>query len=253
MNCFKPNFQKSFYIIVCIYFVSYSFLYTNPKNLSANPLILKEKTSLICKVSDDDSIYPSTLKTNYPIADSVAFAFKTNRGKSGYAISLNGKNGPLFDNISILGPVFSPDGRRLAYIAVKGKEVYSVIDGKKSDAYESIAEISFSPDSSKIVFLARDINKKYFAVTDGKKGINYDGIRGEGYPVFSPDSSKVVYLAYKNKKWAIVVNDKELKIYDDIKGPVFSPDSKHFSYMAKSNNTWVSVIDGVPGIPFDDI
>ena len=88
-------------------------------------------------------------------------------------------------------------------------------------------------------------------VIDGKMGPKYDKIL---LPVFSPDSSHLSYMVQKEKKWKIVIDEKEKKLaYDFITNPIYSPNSKHLCYMAKKNDSWGIVIDDKESVYYDGL
>jgi len=109
-------------------------------------------------------------------------------------------------------PLFSPDGKRLAYFAQRGQ--------------------------------------KWVAVLDGKEGVEYDGI-GKGAS-FSPDSQRLAYAAWKGAKRLVVVDGQEGPETDGGTVPVFSADSRHLAYFAQTGDTWRVFLDGKPVSPVHD-
>ena len=81
----------------------------------------------------------------------------------------------MYDDIMKGTPVFSPDGKRVAYSARKGG--------------------------------------RWFVVVDGQAGPEYDGIMA-GTPVFSPDGKRLAYVPEKGGKWLVVVDGQEGPTYD---------------------------------------
>lgn len=96
------------------------------------------------------------------------------------SVMLDGVEGPHYDGI-VSGPIFSPDSRRLAYVARKtlmdGKPVDCVVvDGKEGRAYERVSEflsaIVFSPDSRRLGYIAWRGGKR-LVVVDETEGQEY--------------------------------------------------------------------------------
>ncbi|HYM74830.1 MAG TPA: hypothetical protein VE377_02540 [Candidatus Dormibacteraeota bacterium] len=64
-----------------------------------------------------------------------------------------------------------------------------------------------SPDGKRIAYVAlRD--GKLLVVVDGREGPEYDAI-DKGTPVFSSDGKRVAYTAQKGGKWLVVVDGQE--------------------------------------------
>ena len=112
--------------------------------------------------------------------------------------------------------VFSPNSKRLAYVAQTGKEYFVVFDGKEGKKFDAIGNgsIIFSPDSNHMAYGAQSENKR-FVVKDGKEERQFDDI-GNRSLVFSPDSKYLAYVAQSDNKQFVVVGEKAEKLYDNI-------------------------------------
>ncbi len=203
---------------------------------------------------------------------------------------VDGKPQPEYDDIGKPKPVgnryqrrliFSPDGKRVAYVAKRGSKYLVVVDGKPGPEYRDIVEGSplFSPDGKRVAYAAMKPDKLVFAVVDGIPGPGHDGIDNHTL-VFSPDGKRVAYAAKKGRKWLLVVDpspgDSRLRQgyagqageaggkggpeYDRIRKPVFSPDGKRVAYVAQKGNwgrggvqIFQVVVDGQPGPVYDEI
>jgi WD40 repeat protein len=117
------------------------------------------------------------------------------------------------ENIEKIGPIFSPDGTHLAYVANDGMKRFVVIDGKEQKQYDYVNNIVFSPDSKHLAYAAIE-NKKNIIVVDGKEGEQYSMdffSCAEGLQ-FSPDSKHIVYICSEiNKEGSIVYYGMKLK------------------------------------------
>jgi len=122
-------------------------------------------------------------------------------------------------------------------------------------AYDAVAEGTpiFSPDGKRFAFVASR-RGKCFVVVDGTEGRNYE-ITGDRWPiadlVFSPTGRHLAYKTRKEGKNYLVVDGKELGPYEDAAaeqgGKVrgiwdfwFAGDDNYFSYRAKTGEGMVA-------------
>jgi Tol biopolymer transport system component len=168
-------------------------------------------------------------------------------------------------------PIFSPDSRRLAYVAYRtvSQQVFQypppfhlpvkhflVIDDSEGEPFDRIVHgsVVFSPNSSRVAYAA-ERQGKFLIVVDGKVGRPFD----DNYnPVFSPDSRHVAYVGGKVGSRSAVVDDEIVSAkYPDVgsgTGVVFSPDGQHLAYAAlTAPGTEFVVIDGKEDEPYDNV
>ncbi len=208
-----------------------------------------------------------------PDARRVAYAagaggkkYDATTGKGKLVAVIDGQEaGKPYDSLggTSLGEIiFSPDGKRLAYVASNSGKWFVVVDGKEGKKYDGlVSALSFSPDSRHVVYTA-SADGKSFAVVDGKEGKHYD-VLGVA-PIFSPDSRRVAYAAQTGGKQFAVVDGKEGVHYEpfarivasatedggdyyDIGGFLFSPDSKRVTHVVSTGPQSVVVVDGQDG------
>jgi Tol biopolymer transport system component len=143
---------------------------------------------------------------------------------------------------------FSPDGRRVAYIAWESRdEQYVVVDNKKGKTYEDVGKPVFSPDSKHVSYAAWRAGKT-FVVTDGVEGEAFDEVND--YFRFSPDGKRMVYLAKRGGQSFLVV-DSVATAYDEILDFKFSPDSKRLFVKARRGNKLLMAVEGEPPKEFE--
>ena len=154
----------------------------------------------------------------------------------------------------------SPDNRRWAYCETPStNESFVIVDGQQGKVYDETRNPGFSPDSKRLAYVARSGNK-HFVVVDGKAGKGYDKIkmfsdsvgslasarpnptfdfesRNSTSEIFSPDSKRIVYVACSGGKYFVVTDGEEGPSFDDIKsvGDIFSPNSKRLAYIVMSD------------------
>jgi Tol biopolymer transport system component len=120
---------------------------------------------------------------------------------------------------------WSPDGKRLAYAAMKEGSHYVVLDGKRSEPYGSVWELTWSPDGRTLVYSAK-IDQDHFYVLDGKRGEPFDSVRDF---TFSPDGKTYAYAANEGT-WMMVVGGRKGSEFASVGPPVFSPDGSTYGY-----------------------
>jgi len=140
-------------------------------------------------------------------------------------------------------PVFSKDGRRMAYVTIpRGTAEYVVIaDGQQVGGRCDFVETGplFSPNGKRLAYVG--------TFEDGGSAVVIDGVRQEPYslvpggnPVFSPDSRRLAYLAAEwPGKIMLVVDGKAQRLLTLPEGvwlrrdvplfPVFSPDNRRIA------------------------
>jgi Tol biopolymer transport system component len=189
-----------------------------------------------------------------------ADSLRVNRDGSRHAYSVlgakpyvvvNGKPGPEADYVTT--PLFSPDGRTLAYSARReGK--YRVCGDWESEPYDLIEGIAFTRDSRRLVFRAKR-GEKWLVVTNGREGKEYDGVELRDIrAIRARPSNRVAYTAERGDKQIVVIDGEESAAYDGVKSwelrqPVliFSPDGEHVAYVAERGGKELVVLDGQEG------
>ena len=99
------------------------------------------------------------------------------------------------------GPYLNPDGSHLAYVISEGNGFTLILDGKRQTSFREIGRPVFSPEGRHIAYSAareqKDRNssatkRRYFVVLDGSPGGEFDFVSD---PAFSPDGKEVGYFA----------------------------------------------------------
>ncbi len=174
--------------------------------------------------------------------DGQHLAFQVRHGAKS-AVWADGIETALYDRVE--KPVFSPDGKRLAFFAQTNGNWFVVVDGRTFAAGEQPTAVLpvFSADGSRLAFGVKR-GSKYAIVLDGAEGQLYDGL---SFPyIFSADGKHFAHAARKDRKWLMVVDGNEGEPYDEVaaNGESFSPDSRRFAYPAKRGNKCVMVLEG---------
>ena len=157
--------------------------------------------------------------------------------------------------------VFSPDGRRIAYIARRGDVSTLVLDGTLGPFSVLVAAPVFSPDSKRVAYvIRRGRAEKYEVVVDGESGPEADELYGSCR--FSPDSRRVAHLAGRLPGWRhplmapkgfLVLDGRPGPEFDEVAGPpIFGRDGGHVAFLGRRGKKWFTVQGDDPIMPAFD-
>ncbi|MDQ7780406.1 MAG: hypothetical protein RDV41_11985, partial [Planctomycetota bacterium] len=150
---------------------------------------------------------------------------------------------------------FSPDGKRVAYIAMgyqeQRKQTHVVIDSNHGKGYDGVSSegVVFSPDSRRTAYVAIDENLSRVVLD----GVEYGGYASASCLTFSPNGARVACIAEQGGRYMAVVDSWVGPQYDTIhdKYLVFSVKGGRFGYLALKDGKWRAVIDRAEQEPHD--
>jgi roadblock/LC7 domain-containing protein len=139
--------------------------------------------------------FDSVMKDSPPVfsTDGKHVAYAAQRGDK-WLVVVDGQAGLEFEGISL--PVFSPDGKRVAYTAKRGEKWLVVVDGEAGPEFDVVSKLVFSPDGKRVAYGARSSHKQ-FMVVDGQ-AMEFDGVFA-GFQTFDEDG-KLVYIAIRGRE-----------------------------------------------------
>lgn len=160
----------------------------------------------------------------------------------------------------ITGLVLSPDWRRWAYRVwdTPRQGFVPYIDGKEGRRAKEAGGFVFSPDSTRVAYVA-GTGRKQYVVVDGVAGKPYDEV---SFPAFSPDSRHVAYWGRISRKMMFVMDGFEGETcrmtddrvdWDNQWEIEFSRDSKRVAYVGVRGDKRFVAVDGVRGGLYDDV
>ncbi|MEX2215238.1 MAG: hypothetical protein WD768_13985 [Phycisphaeraceae bacterium] len=139
--------------------------------------------------------------------------------------------------------VVSPSNRRIAFVILRDGLRYAVLDGVEGKPYRRIGGLVFSPDSSRLSYIAKRSDGKVLVVVDEKESEDFDAL-GRGPATFSPDGKRLAFAGLREGKWRVLIDGEAGEAYEAIGAILFSPDSKRVAYPALKEGKWRAVVDG---------
>jgi len=110
----------------------------------------------------------------------------------GERLIIDGEAGPIYDEVGV--PVWSADGRRLAYPARRGRTWVAVVDGRALAGGSRVCGLTFSGDGRRFAYLTRR-GRDWFAVVDGRR-FRFDLVIEDSF-AFSRDGAS----------WSLIAGD----------------------------------------------
>jgi len=214
-----------------------------------------------------------------PLSFSESLVWKTPKGFSiaDFVVSNDGKHFAYRNEDSIVvdgivgrtykwvgSPIFSPDGRSVAYAASLGGDTVVVLNGTEGQRYKEVGTVlydtegrrnvfglKFSPDSKRLAYVAVTHKNKQILVVDGTEGTEYDSI---GDFVFSGDGRQFAYAAKRGRAWVLVLDGKERNLGEgEISGLEFGPESAQLAYVSRQNKVEDVTVGEIKGTGFDRV
>jgi hypothetical protein len=151
--------------------------------------------------------------------DGSRLAYRGRAAQRCFAVIDGKPHGGRYDGIGQF--VFSPDSRRIAFVAHRGDRRCIVLDGTERKEYEAIEPLVFSPDSTRLAFAAMWASDSFKPEKVQKRGE-----RGK----------HIVQLPTRERRSGMVVHEKSGKSntlglsLGWMGAPVFSPDSRRLAY-----------------------
>lgn len=188
----------------------------------------------------------------------AAFRFSPNGGHFAYLAGKASRSVIVKDDRELTHPesvydlVWSPDSSKMAYVLEGDVGASLAIDGKiKEGIWERISDIRFSPDSQHVAYVGTK-RRQQSVVVDGQAGPVFDAVE---MVQFKPDSAGVVYIAKKGEIYSVVNDSQVGSGFDEINGGslVVSPNSKRIAYFARTGKVWKAVVDGDLGKDYEGV
>jgi hypothetical protein len=163
-------------------------------------------------------------------------------------VSGNDRFGAHFDAAG--SPVFSPDGKRIAFKVLRGTKLGIAVSNAETvePQYDFVGRPVFNPAGTEISYAANaggrcdpmaavtgaeeaDVEGgEWFVVRGDRKSGAFEEVR---HPVYSPDGSRLAYAARIAGKWHVIVDKSRSPPFEAVDRPRFSADGKRVSFGAR--------------------
>lgn len=143
-------------------------------------------------------------------------------------------------------PLFSPDGRKVAWAAERGNQYAMMVDGNTmglaADLHDSYA---WSPDGGRLAYLEAT-GQGWRLAPDGSV---FDAISGLLRRLGSSEYATYrhrgpIFKGQRAGRWALVVDDETGPWFEAIDSLTLTDDGEHMAYAAASGNGHTIVLDG---------
>jgi hypothetical protein len=132
-------------------------------------------------------------------------------------------------NRSVNIAIFSPDGKKFAYVRPVPGGMAAVIDGKQSISYDGVGVMGFSPDSRRAFFVGLKNVTGNYVVIDGQEMPAQNNLKEF---TFSQDGSRFGYFGSSVQDGNVIVIDGK-----PIGGKVFTPIDRTLAFSADGKHT----------------
>lgn len=158
--------------------------------------------------------------------------------------------GSRFDGVAISSLVMSPDGRRFAYAARRGRSWSVVVDEHVGPAWSGIGEIVFSDDGRHVIYSAQR-GRDWVVVHDTTAGPPFDAILS-GSIIASP-AGRVAYAGQRGDSVHVVVDGQPGVAWDGVASLRFDRTGERVAYVGRHQQSVFIVVDGILQGPYEAV
>jgi Tol biopolymer transport system component len=203
--------------------------------------------------------------------DGKTWAYPTRVGETGMAIVVGAERGDVYANVG--KPYFSPDGKKVAYVALdqKSRKMFVVVGKTRGEEFLSIkapqivsreggklgvifhewvdGALDWAPDGSAVTYIGKS-EQGVHVVVGNKKSEPFIYV---GELAWSPDGHTLAYSAIAGKDALVVVGDRKGEIFDSVRHLTWSPDGTILAYSAQEGNRFQIVRGGTKEPAFQGV
>lgn len=172
-------------------------------------------------------------------------------------VVVDGERSAGYEALGPSSPVLGPDGRRVAYSAVRDGKQFVVVDGKEGPSFEPGRQIApvFSDDAKHVAYIGRGADTAHVVYLDHELVAEYPFIIKKTLR-FAPGSDKLFFIAKRDEKFFSVLGGEESKGYANVgRGTdLCSPDGARAAFLVhRQDKEEFVVVDGAEGDSYEGI
>lgn len=167
-----------------------------------------------------------------PTGDALAIKL---RAPGGQRVYFNGDESVVYDEVGSF--VFSPNGKHLAYIALKGQDYFATLDNGALRPYAQIQELTFRPGTEMELYYAAQIEKNKWVILDNISRVHSEPYPALGALTFSKAGDRLAYAFLKGRKFHVFDGQAAGEGFDRVGDIAFSPDGRHLVYSGNKGST----------------
>ncbi|MFL6332523.1 MAG: TolB family protein [Pyrinomonadaceae bacterium] len=208
-------------------------------------------------LSEAGTLHPFTFSRDGSRVAYVAILSDERTARGPRLVVLDGKEGPVFDNIWSGGLVFSDDGRHFAYTAGRGGKLFAVVDGAEYGPYERVGTPDFREYKDRGFVFGFDATRggRLLFVANGQE-YAADDMKGRELFFGEQQARDPREVVREGKHW-VVWEGHEVGPFDEEIGPSSidvaprAGGGSLVTFEGKRGEKQIAVVDGVVGQPYD--
>ncbi len=252
----RPSEDKSTYnnigafnfnlILFIIFIIAGSFfVYLNQDLFFKQNIILEEKQVISKETKLVDLYYEEVIQCKIS-NDIKKVACSSYDADKRWRLIYNTSKTQEYNEIVYDSIIFSPDSKRLVYIAKERDESFLILNGQRQNPYDEILYPIFSPDSDRLAYTVKK-DDFWHLVIDKEEG---DKLDSPVYAIFSENKDEGYIKIENGKEYFILGEDKQEWDYILKTSLLFSGSAKDYIYAAQNELGWYVVYNGVIDGPY---
>lgn len=208
----------------------------------------------------DTGVIPDTLQVS-PDQRSIAWVSRVEGGQ--VRVALDGRYGPLYDDVAVGTPLFSPNSQHLAYLARKGQAWHVVVGGKEGPALPAVLDhsLAFSPDSTELIVGVRAHEHWWTPRVEASRTqpanphveILEDLFDWISTPMQLTADGAPFFAARAGHQWVVVQRGERFDGWDRVEHTSLSTDGAHTAWVARDGAATFAVVDGLVSPPWEQV
>ncbi|MBN2799581.1 MAG: hypothetical protein JXX28_10575 [Deltaproteobacteria bacterium] len=235
--------------------------------LAAGPLARREVDAELSLGQVDSGFIPDSFRVS-PDQRSVTWVSRVTGGQ--VRVAVNGRYGPLYDDVAVGTPIFSPDSRQVAYLARRGESWHMVTGGREGPPLPGFLEqsLAFSADGNSLVVGVQVHEHWWMPMVERDGGpllpLTPASLSGPVEPLedlFDRIATPLLlgadgapfFAARAGHRWVVVRGGERSEGWDGVEATFLSPAGDRVAYVAREGEERFAVVEGVRSQAWDEV